>query len=107
MSMTLMSQFRGPRRPNITAILLALLCACACSPPAGMQPSNGAAQSDQPQVPFHEGDGKLSRSSDSSGAQDNGLPAEANLPFRDPQNLPAGTLLTVRLKNPISAENPH
>jgi hypothetical protein len=102
-----MSQLRGPRGLTITAILLALLSASACSPPAGMQPSSGAAQADQPEVPFHEGDGKLSRSSDSSGAQDNGLPAEANLPFRDPQNLPAGTLLTVRLKNPISAENPH
>jgi hypothetical protein len=71
-----------------------------------MQPSNGAAQADQPQVPFHDGDGKLSRSSDSTGAQDNGVPPETNLPFRDPQNLPAGTLLTVRLKNPVSAENP-
>jgi hypothetical protein len=71
-----------------------------------MQPSNGAAQTDQPQVPFHDGDGKLSRLSDSSGAQDNGVPPETNLPFRDPQNLPAGTLLTVRLKNPVSAENP-
>jgi hypothetical protein len=71
-----------------------------------MQPSNGTAQADQPQVPFHDGDGKLSRSSDSAGAQDNGLSPETNLPFRDPQNLPAGTLLTVRLKNPVSAENP-
>jgi len=71
-----------------------------------MQPSNGAARADQPQVPFHDGEGKLSRSSDSPGAQDNGAPAESALPFRDPQNLPAGTLLTVRLKNPISAENP-
>jgi hypothetical protein len=104
--MTLMSQFRGPRGLTITAILLALLCASACSPPAGMQPSNGAAQADQPQVPFHDGEGKLSRSSDSSAAQDNVAPTETNLPFRDPQNLPAGTLLTVRLKNPISAENP-
>ena len=28
------------------------------------------------------------------------------LPFHDPKNLPAGTLLTVRLKNPIFAQNP-
>src|SRR5438477_3542211 len=104
--MTLMSRFRGPRCLTITAIVLALLCASACSAPAGMQPSNGTAESDQPQVPFHDGDGKLSRSSDSAGAQDNGLPPETNLPFRDPQNLPPGTLLTVRLKNPVSAENP-
>jgi hypothetical protein len=31
---------------------------------------------------------------------------EAGLPFHDSQNLPAGTLLTVRLKHPISAQNP-
>jgi len=104
--MTLVSQFRRPRRLTITAIVLALLCASACSPPAGMQPGNGAAQADQPQVPFHEDDGKLSHSSDSSSAQDNGLAPGTTLPFRDPQNLPAGTLLTVRLKNPVSAENP-
>src|SRR5579864_2713438 len=101
-----MSRFQGPRGLTITATVLALLCASSCSPPAGMQPNSGAAQADQPQVPFHDGDGKLSRSSEPSGAQDNGLPPETNLPFRDPQNLPAGTLLTVRLKNPISAENP-
>ena len=70
-----------------------------------MQPGSGAAQADQPQVPFHEGGGKLSASSASSATQENGL-SETNLPFREPQNLPAGTLLTVRLTNPISAENP-
>ena len=101
-----MSRFRGPRGLTIAAIVLALLYASACSPPAGMQPSNGAAQADQPQVPFHDPDGKLSPSNEPSGAQDNVLPPETNLPFREPQNLPAGTLLTVRLKNPISAENP-
>lgn len=104
--MTLMSRLHGPRGLTITALLLALLCASACSPPTGMQPNGGPAQADQPQLPFHDGEGKLSRSSEPSGAQDNGVPPETNLPFRDPQNLPAGTLLTVRLKNPISAENP-
>jgi hypothetical protein len=34
------------------------------------------------------------------------LNPETGLPFQDSQNLPAGTLLTVRLKNPITAENP-
>jgi hypothetical protein len=100
-----MSRLRGPRGLTTAAILVALLWTFACAPPAGMQPG-GAAQADQPQVPFRDGDGKLPRSSDSSGTQDNGLTPETNLPFRDPQNLPAGTLLTVRLKNPISAENP-
>jgi hypothetical protein len=104
--MILMSRFRGPRGLTIAAILLALLCALACSPPAGMQPTNDAAQAGEPQVPFHDGNGKLSRSSDSSGAQDTGLTPETDLPFRDPPNLPAGTLLTIRLRNPISAENP-
>ncbi len=101
-----MSRLRGPRGLTIAPIVMALLCVLACSPPAGMQPGTGAAQADQPQVPFHDEDGKLSRSSDSSGAQDNRLTPETDLPFRDPQNLPAGTLLTVRLQNAISAENP-
>ena len=37
---------------------------------------------------------------------DNGLNPETGLPFHNPQSLPAGTLLTVRLKNPISADDP-
>ena len=36
----------------------------------------------------------------------NGLNPETGLPFHNSQSLPAGTLLTVRLRNPISADDP-
>jgi hypothetical protein len=35
-----------------------------------------------------------------------GLKPETDLPFQAPQNLPAGTLLTVRLQRPIFVQNP-
>src|SRR5207248_10256820 len=54
----------------------------------------------------HDRGGELSPSQRSGSRQCNCPPPESDLPFRDPQTLPAGTLLTVRLKNPVSAENP-
>jgi hypothetical protein len=86
--------------------LLALLGAAACAPPGALPSGDGTPQAEQNKVPFHDADGKPSRPGDSSSAQDNGVKPETELPFQDPQNLPAGTLLTVRTKNPISAENP-
>ena len=101
-----MSRFRGPRGLSVGTILLTLLCAAGCARPSGLQTGEDAAQPDQHQVPFHDGDGTPPRPGDSSAAQDNRLKPEADLPFHEPPNLPAGTLLTVRLKNPIFAENP-
>lgn len=101
-----MSRFRGPRGLTIGTIVLALLWVAGCAPPGGLQSGDGTSEADQHQVPFHDGDGRPSRPGDSSAAQENGLKPETDLPFQDPQNLPAGTLLTVRLKNSISAENP-
>jgi len=104
-----MSRYRRPQGLMIWPMLLALFWAAACARPAGPQSDNGAARVDEHQVPFREGDGNSpanTRSGDSSKAQDNALRAETALPFDDRQSLPAGTLLTVRLKNPVSAENP-
>jgi hypothetical protein len=89
----------------VVAILLLLLWAPACAPPAGLQ-AGDATTADQHQVPFHDEDGRSPHPGDSSAARENGLRPAADLPFQEPQNLPAGTLLTVRLKNPISADNP-
>jgi hypothetical protein len=85
-------------------MLLALLCAAGCARPAGLQTDEGAAHADQHQVPFHDDEV-------TPVARPDAIPAvlddpEPGLPFHDPQNLPAGTLLTVRLRHPISAENP-
>jgi hypothetical protein len=84
-------------------MLLALLDAGGCARPAALQ-SGGSAPAGQKQVPFHDEEGKPpdTRASDLPATQDNSA-SENGLPFHDPQNLPAGTLLTVRLKSPISA----
>jgi hypothetical protein len=92
---------------TIWPLLLVLLWAAACARPAGLQSDDGAVHANQPQAPFHDGDATLAtRHGDAAAAQDNSLNPETALPFHDPQNLPAGTLLIVRLQSPISAENP-
>jgi hypothetical protein len=122
--MILMSRFRGPRAlaiwslllamfPKMLAtllatILLALLCLAACDRPDGPQSQSGdsAAHADQHQAPFQEGEKPTTPPGDSAASQDSGSNSGPGLPFHDSQNLPAGTLLTIRLKNPISAANP-
>jgi len=103
-----MSRFRGRRGLTIAITLLSLLGAVGCAPPGGLQSGEDATPAGQQQIPFHEGGGRQSHPGNPSTAQDSGNDAkpETDLPFHDPQNLPAGTLLTVRLKNPISAEHP-
>ena len=103
-----MSRFRRPRGLTIWPMLLALLWAAACSRPANLQSGTSATPADQHQVPFHDGEGsQAATQGDSASAQDSGPNPETGLPFHDPTNLPAGTLLTVRLKSPISAQNPN
>ncbi len=92
------------------AVLLALVMAAGCAPPGGLQ-HDADADSTQPEphhVPFHAGDQSTSANPrpDASEALDNGLRPATGLPFRDPESLPSGTLLTVRLKEGISADNP-
>jgi hypothetical protein len=101
-----MNRFRGLPGLSTWPLLLALGCAAGCARPAGLQSDESPAPSDQHSVPFHKTDGTpVVQQGDSSTAAQNGN-SETALPFQDPQNLPAGTLLTVRLKGPISAVNP-
>src|SRR2546423_7691317 len=103
-----MSRFRRPRGLTIWPMLLALLWAAACSRPANLQSGASTTPADQHQVPFHDGEGsQAATQGDSASAQDSGPNPETGLPFHDPTNLPAGTLLTVRLRSPISAQNPN
>jgi len=99
-----MSRFRRPQGLTIVPCLLALLWAVGCARPDGLQTDGGSAHADPHQVPFHDGDGTTPARQ--SGSSANSLNPETSLPFHDSQNLPAGTLLTVRLRNAISAENP-
>jgi hypothetical protein len=88
-------------------MLLPLLLAGGCSSPTGLRSDDSAAQAGQHQVPFQGGDGSAPANTPfSAPGQDHSGNAETGLPFRDDQTLPAGTLLTVRLKSPISADNP-
>jgi hypothetical protein len=87
------------------AMILALAGTTGCARPVGPQSDDGAPPTDQHSVPFHDVAGQDSRPNDPASATDHPTPDTA-LPFHDPKNLPAGTLLTVRLKNPIFAQNP-
>lgn len=91
-----MSRFR--RSVGLWPVALALFATISCSRPGEVPAADGPAQADQ--APFHD---------DASGATDS-APANAStapvLPFHDSDHLPVGTLLTVRLKEAISAGNP-
>lgn len=102
-----MSRFRRPRGLTIWLVLLSVLWGGGCSRPAGLSSADGAAPADQHPVPFHDGDAAPGPSKAGvAAAQDKGLKPESDFPFRDPQSLPVGTLLTVRLKTSVSADNP-
>jgi hypothetical protein len=79
--------------------LLLLLCA-GCSRPA-LRSDNSAQAAPHP-VPFHDGDTSGTPNlSPTSATTETG----ASVPFHDGQSLPVGTLLTVRLTNPISSNS--
>jgi hypothetical protein len=89
--------------------LLSLLLDTGCSRPTGLNGANDRAATDSHQTPFRDTAGKGSADSSPSPVSEFAdQPAKdgTSLPFREPENLPAGTLLTVRLKNPVSAANP-
>lgn len=101
-----MSRFQGPRGLTIGAIVLTFLWGVGCSRPLALESGEDAASADQRQVPFKDSEGRSTTPGDSSATQSSGLKSETELPFQEPQNLPAGTLLSVRLKSPIIAGNP-
>ena len=94
-----MIRLRRPRGGTILLLLLTLSW-MGCSRPG----SQGAADAGQHQVPFREGGQSETAGLGSTvSAAEKGSESEAGIPFRDPQSLPAGTLLTVRLKDAISS----
>jgi hypothetical protein len=100
-----MSCFGRPRRLAISLLLLPLCLETACSRPA-VGSADSTPPADQHQVPFRDADGSAQGNPGvPQTAQNKGAKAETDLPFRDLQSLPAGTLLIVRLKNSISADN--
>lgn len=98
--MTFVRQFRGQAA---SLMLLALLGVIGCNGPASMPNDESSAPTDQHQAPFHD---EASQSVASSPAKlvnaSDQVAKPDKLPFQD-ENLPAGTLVTVSLKNAISA----
>jgi len=94
--MILARWFRGLLWPTVGG----LLCATACSRPIQV-PGAGEAQAEQRTLPDQStavpADAVTSLTGPDSSSQ--------IVPFHDSENLPAGTLLTVRLKSPVTADD--
>ncbi len=101
-----MSRLRKPHGLMIWPLLVTLLWATGCVRPVGLQGNDAAAHADPPTVPFQNG-AAATRPSQTMESLDNAANSDSELPFHDSLSLPAGTLLTVRLKNPISTEDPN
>jgi len=110
-----MSQFRQKRTSVLLLGLLSLALAGACSRPAGPQRGDDGAQPDQGNIPFrgqpedasaNAGPGTASPVSGEDKNQDKDQKPDGSLPFKDPRSssLPAGTLLTVRLQDSVTAD---
>jgi hypothetical protein len=83
-----------------------LLWELGCSAPAGVLSDENTAPADQHRAPFHQDGTKGSPSDPGEAAARNGSAGGNNpLPFHDTENLPAGTLLIVRLKNVVLGGN--
>src|SRR5262245_34231079 len=94
--MAVMGEFRKPRMRIVFALsVLALAVGCSRSLRV---PDEGSNQADQ--APFRTtgtANGALPT------ARQSGGPEEGELPFQDGQSIPAGTLLTVRLKGALTS----
>ena len=95
-----MSRFGQPR--SLIGAMLLLLSASACSRPTPAVPIEGASQPGQ--TPFQDrGRGSVEGNPKTAALIEKATP-DHNLPFQTSLALPAGSLVTVRLKSPITAE---
>ena len=104
--MSVIAQFGSARRGLVWPLILILLCACACTRPAG-DPSGQSSLHADHQAPFQQtatdsGDGPVATLTP---AESHSSGPENNPPFQDTRTPPAGTLLSVRLANPVYADN--
>jgi len=96
-----MARSSGLKSLLIRGMVLGLLLEAGCARPLGVPTDGGAAQTAQ--TPFHD-DGAPVDPVDVPSSYAN--LSERELPFHNSRSLPAGTLLMVRLINPLSAEKP-
>jgi|SRR5579871_3115753 len=104
MSFTL--QFGGPKREPVWPLILVLLSALGCSRPATVSADQATVQADH-QAPFQPA-GRNTGSSEliaSTSTSESPSGAARKLPFNQSPDLPAGTLVTVRLANAVYAES--
>jgi hypothetical protein len=91
------------RKPTSAfACLLLSLVGASCSRPV-LDP--GSAEASPRQAPFRDGIESVGASPDLIPSINNRTNDLRRAPFHDPQSLPAGTLLSVRLNNPVSSDN--
>ena len=93
-----MSRFPRARNLAMFPVLFALL-PLACSRPVD------TAQADQRRAPFGDSENAPAGSPAGQPSAAEIEKSDSGLPFRGARTLPAGTLLTVRLKNAISTDN--
>ena len=95
-----------PKFPRLAAGPLALaMLAAGCSRPIAVPGDGAVAQADPHKTPFHEDGTKLDNARGESPGPSR-TDADNRLPFHEGENVPAGTLISVRLKTPISVEDP-
>ena len=86
-------------------VLAAVFVATGCTRPITVPGDGIAAQPDPHQAPFREDGTKLINPRKETAIPD-GKSTDNHLPFHDHENLPAGTLISVRLNRPIPVEDP-
>lgn len=88
----------------IIAILGALVLAAACSRPLAVPTDGSISPADRTSSTLPAGGSKTEPQPEESSAK--GQSGQSNLPFKDRENLPAGTMISVRLSNAIVASDP-
>jgi hypothetical protein len=102
----LMGRVFMPRRRTILPVLLCLSWAGCSSRSSSVQNTSTSNPPNQHPAPFHNGDDTVDPASHPDAASEGNASSESGIPFGDAQSLPVGTLLTVRLRNPINSASP-
>ena len=104
--MSFFAQSGKPRSGQVWPLVLALLCASACSRPALDPSDQSSLQSGHPTPLQQTVSSQPTADPDTAfAASDNHSNAEKTLPPHGAANLPPGTLLTIRVTSPVYADS--
>ncbi len=101
-----MTALQKTRARAIAPVIVFLCLGAACSRPVGVQGDDAHAQTDATQVPFQNGEPSEAVPEPLTSDRSSTATSGKDLPFRDGESLPVGTLLTVRLDNSVSTDAP-